>query len=171
MKPGIKAVEIALENEISERDFYLKQGKRVTNPVGKKMFDTIAKEEEKHYQQLKKIHKSLLDSGTWPEHVLSEGDEPDIKAAIKEIAESVKESAISTTDDKEAVKIAIDFEKKSRLFYSDLTSKTEVPEEKKFFSYMSAVEHRHLMSLEDTLMYLDDPVGWMMTSEKSQLDG
>lgn len=171
MKPSLKAVEIALENELGEKDFYLEQSHRVTNPVGKKMFETIAKEEEEHHLQLLNIHKSLESTGKWPESISPVIKETNVKEALKEMISSVEASTTSTTDDKEAIKIAIDFERKAYLFYRDLIKKTENEDEKKFFEYMAAIENKHVLSLEDTLLYLEDPSGWLMTAEKSLLDG
>ncbi len=171
MKPSLKAIEVALNNEKEEKDYYTTLSKKVTNPVGKKMFETIAKEEDMHYEQLLKIHKNLEERGEWPEEISPVVDETDIKEGLKEMIASAEGAAKSTTDDREAVQIAIDFETKAHLFYKDLIKKTEDPDEKKFFEYMAAVEHKHVASLENTLLYFEDPEGWMMSSEKSLLDG
>jgi rubrerythrin len=171
MKPSLKAIEVALDNEMGEKEYYTKLSAQVTNPVGKKMFETIAKEEDLHYEQLLKIHKNLEEKGEWPQEISPVVDETDIKAGLQELIVSTDGAAKSTTDDKEAIKIAIEFETKSHLFYKDLVAKTKDPDEKKFFEYMAAIEHKHAASLEDTLQYFEDPAGWMMNAEKSQLDG
>lgn len=171
MKPSLKAVEIALENELNEKDFYLEQGHRVTNPVGKKMFETIAAEEEKHHQQLLEIHKTLEKTGQWPESISPVVNETDIKSGLKNLISSFENSAESTADDKDAIKIAIEFERKAYEFYQDLIKKTDSPDETRFFAYMAAIEHKHVVSLEDTLLYLEDPASWLMTAEKALLDG
>ncbi|MBU2515674.1 ferritin family protein [bacterium] len=171
MKPSLKAVEVALENELGEKEFYLKQSHKVTNPVGKKMFETIAQEEEEHHQQLLEIHKKLEATGQWPEHVSTVVDETHVREALKEMIATTAGGATSTTDDKQAIEIAIEFEKKAHLFYKELIKKTDNTEERKFFEYMAAIEHRHVVSLEDTLLYMEDPSGWMMAAEKSLLDG
>jgi len=171
MKPSLKAVEIALENELNEKDFYLEQSSRVTNPVGKKMFETIAAEEDQHHRQLLEIHKNLEKTGQWPESISPVVDETDIKKGLKNLIDTFENSAVSTSDDKAAIKIAIEFERKAYDFYQDLIQKTKSPDETKFFKYMAAIEHKHVVSLEDTLLYLEDPASWLMTAEKSLLDG
>ena len=171
MKPSLKAVQVALDNEMGEKEFYLEQGKRVTNPVGKKMFETIAAEEDVHYNKLKEIHSTLEATGQWPENISAVVDKTDIKKALKEMIDTADGGATSTTDDKEAVQIAIEFERKAYVFYKDLIAKTENADEKKFFEYMAAIENKHVLSLEDTLAYMEDPEGWLMTSEKALLDG
>ena len=65
----IKALEVALNNESTERDFYLKQAARTKNAFGKKMFQTIADDELEHYSRIKELHKTLQEKGEWPETV------------------------------------------------------------------------------------------------------
>ncbi len=39
----LDALEVALNNEIREREFYLKNAARTNNSLGKEMFDRIAR--------------------------------------------------------------------------------------------------------------------------------
>lgn len=55
-KDRLNALEIALENETKEREFYLANAERTANPLGKAMFESIAAEELDHYERLKKLH-------------------------------------------------------------------------------------------------------------------
>ena len=52
----LQALEVALTNEMREREFYLKNAERTSNPVGKAMFLQIADEELEHYERLKELH-------------------------------------------------------------------------------------------------------------------
>ncbi len=54
----IKALEVALNNESRERDFYLKHSARTTNPLGRLMFGTLANDESEHYQRILTLHES-----------------------------------------------------------------------------------------------------------------
>ena len=55
----IKALEVALNNESRERDFYLKHAERTSNSFGKMMFQSIANDENEHYQRIVKHHQKL----------------------------------------------------------------------------------------------------------------
>ena len=48
----IKALEVALNNESRERDFYLKHAERTSNSFGKLMFQSIAKDQDEPYQMI-----------------------------------------------------------------------------------------------------------------------
>ena len=48
-KERLNALEVALNNETREREFYLKNAERTKNPLGKTMFKQIAADELEHY--------------------------------------------------------------------------------------------------------------------------
>ncbi|MEJ2066523.1 MAG: ferritin family protein, partial [Deltaproteobacteria bacterium] len=56
-KGRLNALEVALNNETKEREFYQKHAKRTTHPLGKLMFQQIADEELEHYERLKQLHE------------------------------------------------------------------------------------------------------------------
>ena len=171
METKMKAIEIALENELRERDFYIMQSERTKNPVGKKMFTAIAEDENEHYEKLKSIHQNLENSGKWPTDVSVVIKDTDLREVLNNLPNLAEKTSDATSDDKEAIKIAIDFEKKAHLFYSDLVKKASHPQEKSFFEHLADIEWEHVLSLQDTLLYMEDPATWYEQKERSQLDG
>jgi len=126
----IKALEIALNNESRERDFYLNHSKRTKNDLGKKMFASIAGDEEEHYQRILGLHKKLKAEGKWPETVPIQVKGTEVKAVIQKVADAAAASSAADKDDLEAVKTAIDFETKGEAFYGKLAKEVENPVEK-----------------------------------------
>ena len=167
----IKALEVALNNESRERDFYLKHAERTSNSFGKMMFQSIAKDEDEHYQKILQLHKKLKEEGKWPEIVPLKVKGVDMKSVLNKVIASIDTSAKVDTDDMEAVKIAIDFESKGEKFYSDLRDSVEDPIEKEFYGMLASMEREHRLSLEDTYDYFKDPEGWYRMKEKRHLDG
>jgi len=167
----IKALEVALNNESRERDFYLKNAERTSNSFGKLMFQAIAKDEDEHYEKILQLHGKLKEEGRWPETIPIKVKGTDMKSILKKVVESVDTASEADTDDMEAVKIAIDFETKGEKFYSDLRDSVDNPVEKEFYSVLATMEREHRLSLEDTLDYFKDPEGWYMMKEGRHLDG
>ena len=167
----IKALEVALNNESRERDFYLKHAERTNNPLGKMMFQSIANDESEHYQRLLELHRKLKEEGRWPETLPLKVKGTDMKSILKKVVDSVDTSAKADTDDMEAVKIAIDFEVRGEKFYKDLHDSVDNPVEKEFYGVLAAMEREHRLSLEDTLEYFEDPEGWYRMKEGHHLDG
>jgi rubrerythrin len=167
----IQALEVALNNESRERDFYLKNKERTTNPHGKSMFASIASDEDEHYHRILELHKRLQKDGKWPETVPLKVKGTEVKAIIRKLVDSVDTSSQADMDDMEAVKIAIDFETQGEKFYGDLAAKVADPVERKFYELLSSIEREHRLSLQDTYEYFQDPAGWYRIKERHHIDG
>ena len=68
-KDRLNALEVALNNEMREREFYLKNAKRTKNPLGKAMFKQIGDDELEHYERLKQLHQKWTKQEKWHETV------------------------------------------------------------------------------------------------------
>jgi len=69
MKNRLNGLEVALNNEMREREFYLKNAERTNNPAGKTMFQQIAAEELEHYERLKQLAEIWGKQQKWPETI------------------------------------------------------------------------------------------------------
>jgi rubrerythrin len=170
-KDRLKSLEIALNNESWERDFYLKHAERTRHPLGESMFKAIAADEDEHYQRILELHKKLQDEGKWPEDLPLKVKETNVKSVLEKVVSTVGKSPQADTDDLEAVKIAIAFETKGEQFYQKLHDSVEDPNEKAFFGMLTSLEREHRLSLENTLLFFEDPEGWFQMNEKPHLDG
>jgi rubrerythrin len=167
----IEAIQVALTNEKRESEFYLKHAERTSDPLGKRMFRTLAADEEEHYQRILELHKKLTDEGQWPETVPLKVKDTEVKDVLKKVVDEIDTAVQAGTDDMEAVKIAIEFETKGEAFYKKLSETAEDPQEKAFFGMLESIEREHRLSLEDTYEYFKDPEGWFQRMEKPHLDG
>ncbi|MDI6754647.1 MAG: ferritin family protein [Thermodesulfobacteriota bacterium] len=167
----IQALEVALNNELRERDFYLKNKERTKNPHGQAMFASIASDEDEHYHRILELHKRLQKDGKWPETVPLQVKGTEVKAIIRKLTDSVDTSSKADMDDLEAVKMAIDFESKGEKYYGDLAQSAADPVEKNFYELLSSIEREHRLSLQDTFEYFQDPAGWYRIKEKHHIDG
>ena len=167
----IKALDVALNNELRERDFYLKHKERTINPLGKLMFTSIASDEDEHYRRILELQKKLSKEGKWPETVPLIVKGTEVKSIIQKLVGSVDTSSKADLDDMKAVQIAIDFEAKGEMFYGNLAKSVEDPVEKKFYDLLASIEREHRLSLEDTYEYFQDPAGWYRIKERHHIDG
>ncbi len=167
----IAALEIALTNEKREGEFYRKHAQRTKDPLGKKMFDTLADDENEHYNRILELHKKLSNEGKWPETVPLKVKDTEVKDVLKAVVEGVDTSVEADTDDLEAVRIAIEFETKGEKFYKNLRESVEDPQEQTFYGLLESIEREHRLSLQDTYDYFKDPEGWFERMEKPHLDG
>ncbi len=170
-KDRLNALEVALNNETREREFYLKNAKRTKNPLGKKMFQQIGDDELEHYKRLKELHQKWVKKEKWPETVPLKVKDTIVKDILLEFVQKVDQTAKGDSDDLEAVRTAIDFEAKGTKYYAKLRDSVANPKEKEFFDLLSKMENEHYISLKDTEEYFIDPASWYRKAEHHTLDG
>ncbi len=170
-KERLNALEVALNNEQREREFYLKHAKRTSNPLGKAMFQQIADEELEHYERLKELHAKWDKEETWPETIPLKVNETIVKDILKDIVDKVDKMPPGDKDDLEAIRTAIAFEAEGAIYYARMRDKVTTPKEKDFFNLLADMEHEHFVSLKDTEELLSDPEAWYQKTEKPHLDG
>lgn len=170
-KERLNALEVALNNEQREREFYLKHAERTNNPLGKAMFQQIAEEELEHYERLKELHAKWEKEESWPETVPLKVNETIVKDILKDVVDKVDKMPPGDKDDIEAIRTAIDFEAEGAIYYARMRDKVTNPKEKDFFNLLADMEHEHFVSLKDTEELLSDPEAWYQKMEKPHLDG
>jgi rubrerythrin len=170
-KERLSALEVALNNEMREREFYLKNANRTKNPLGKKMFQQIGDDELEHYERLKQLHQKWAKQENWPETVPLKVKDTVVKDILLEFVKRVDETTKGDANDLEAVRTAIDFEAKGAKFYAEIRDSVTNPKEKEFFGLLSKMENEHYLSLKDTEEYFIDPASWFRKVEHHTLDG
>jgi len=171
MKERLNALEVALNNEMREHEFYKLNAERTKNPLGKTMFAQIAAEELEHYERLKQLHASWSKEDKWPETVPLKVKDTLVGDVLKDFLKKAKESPASDSSDLEAVRKAIDFEGQGATYYARLRDRVSDPKEKAFFELMANIEHEHYVSLKEVEEYFEDPASWFRKNEKAGLDG
>ena len=170
-KGRLNALEVALNNETREREFYLKNAKRTENALGKRMFQQIGDDELEHYERLKQLHQKWSKQEKWPETIPLKVKDTVVKDILLDFVKKVDITAKGDADDLEAVRTALDFEAKGAKFYAELRDSVSDPKEKQFFDLLSKMENEHYLSLKDTEEYFIDPVSWYRMVEHHTFDG
>ncbi len=170
MEERLNALEMALKNEMMERDFYLKNAARTSNPLGRAMFAQIAEEELEHYERLSQLAEVWKKDQKWPETVSLQVKNSAVKAVFGSVSQETAKAG-GDEDDLKAVRVAIEFEARGAQFYAALRDKSVDPREKAFFELLANIEHEHFTSLKDTEEFFIDPEGWYRKRESPGLDG
>ncbi|MCU0664856.1 MAG: ferritin family protein [Myxococcota bacterium] len=167
----MSSIELAIKNESSEMEYYLNESKRSTNPVAKALFATLAEDEKEHMTRLRGLHAKLVGSGSWPENVAIEVAGTNIKKVLEAVPRQYGSEEDHDDDDLKALRKGIDFETSGAQFYADLSAKCKNPQEAKFFKFLAGIEREHMLSIQDSLLFLEDPAGWHESHEHIHLDG
>jgi rubrerythrin len=165
------SMELAINNEREEMAFYNNESARSKNPVAKALFKTLAEEEQEHMDRIAALHKKLTSAGSWPENVALEVSGTNVKKALSDFRRDLTSTQEHDDNDITALKKSIDSEAGASKLYAGLAAACTNKKEKTFFAFLSEIEHEHMMSLQDSLAYLEDPESWLEAQEHSGLDG
>ena len=167
----VSSIELARKNEETEMEYYFKQAERSMNPVVKALFKELAVEEHLHKQQIETLHAKLTKDGSWPEDVPIEVNGTNIHKVLEGLLsdESPAEQLDYDDDDVAALTKAAEFEEKAAIFYTELADACSNPQEEKFFRMLAGIEREHMISIKDSLFYLEDPQGWHEEKEGPNL--
>lgn len=153
----LEGLRIAISIEASGRDFYQQACDQATDESHKNLFKLLKSEEVVHYETFSKIFQKVSENKEAGSEeylfdeetsryltVLAEGHIfPTAKNAIVKIAEA--------TTIVEILRMAIQAEKDSILFYDELATHSKFPEAKKIFMVLKAEEQTHVVKLRQIL--------------------
>lgn len=165
MEETMNSVEISLKMETDAVDFYTKCAAKVQNPVGKKMFLSIAEDEKRHVELLNKILKKL--------DMTVEKASPmkAIQSIFAEMKDAMVARVAATGDEMEAFRIAKEMEKEGRDFYLKAAAEAPTPLEKKLFETLAAEEEEHFRVFSNTLEFMTNTKNWFLWEEKGVIEG
>jgi len=132
-KELLDALMRGMEIEKETFDFYTGAEQKTFDAAGKRIFRWLAKTEEEHYLKLNELCTSLHSGGRW---VFYGGSTISLDAG--------EEGGTFDTDGVAALKIAIDIEKKSIDYFSDLLAKTTDPDGRGMLEKLLDEEREHL---------------------------
>ena len=167
----LEALQAALQMEIDGKEFYLKAGQESGNEAGKKLFQSLAAEEDFHRQKFVEVYDAVRNKRGWPRILLQPDRAGSLKTvfaqALKKLGSGIKVAATEL----DAVKTAMDMENNTYDFYMSQVKKASYDASKDFYQRLAAEETTHHLVLLDYYEYLEDPAGWFVKKERPSLDG
>ena len=163
----VEAVRTAIQMEIDGKEFYLKAGQAAGNELGKKLFQQLAVEEDRHREKFVEIFQALQDRKSWPEVRLQTHDGDAMKTLFAAASRTVKASDTEL----DAVQTAMEMENKTRDFYQERAEKAGFAAEKQYYGLLVQEERAHHALLLDYYEYMKNPAGYFTMKERHSLDG
>jgi rubrerythrin len=177
MKPTpevLKAIETAIQIEKDGLAFYTEAARQTDDPNGKKMFQSLARDEAAHLKLFKDARQSLLERGNWlaPEEVAAISpkrlDRPPIFPTGDEVKTSLRlRSGQAEIPERElaALQRGLQAEKDSIAFYSQERDKADDPDGKAMYAYLVEQEEGHRTILQGEYDYLNRTGFWFDIQE------
>jgi rubrerythrin len=164
-----QALQVAIKMEIDGKEFYQKAAKASGNPLGKKLLNRLADEEDIHRQVFQNIYNTLGTQKGWPKADLKHGSV--LSTLMKEAADSIGKDIKPGKQEIDDVKLAMDMENKTYDYYRTQAAKAAYPAEKEFYERLVVQEEEHHKILLSYFEFLNDPEAWFVQMEHPSLDG
>lgn len=161
----MKSIEIALKMETDAVKFYTEASEKVSHPVGKKMFLTIAEDEKNHIKMIEELLKGLALT------IKESNPIKTVKTIFEDMKDKMMERIKAQTDDLEAFRIAMEMEKEGIEFYKKVQQEVNTEKEKKLFERLIFEEEQHYKIFSETYNFLKDTGNWFMWKEFSIVEG
>jgi len=161
----MNALEMAARMEQEAVAFYRQCAERTSNPMGRKMFLSIAEDEQYHFEcaLTMKTDQHFVPSPTRPLE--------DMKNLFEAHKQDLLQQVPSTADEIEALRVAMKMEEESITFYRNAAAHAASDAEKKFFDCLILDEEEHYHILQNTHTFLEDSGNWFMWEEKGIVEG
>jgi rubrerythrin len=161
----MNAIEIAIKMEKDSIIFYTEAAEKTKNPVGKKMFLTITKDEKRHLEMLSDIFKEI--------NITIQEVSPvkNIQTVFESMKDTMMKRVEATADELDAFKIAMRMEKEGIEFYKKAAAEAKTVKEKSLFERLVKEEQQHYDIFANTYFFLSDTGSWFMWEEHSIVDG
>jgi rubrerythrin len=158
--------EYAMQMELDGKAFYEENAARIGNPELKKILEELAADEQKHYN----IFKAMRDGKSVQ---YAESDNTTILASVKNVFETLKAENQDFSFPPDARNIWIEareIEKKSETFYREKAGEVDSDEKKHLLNKIADEEHKHWVTLENVIQFLDRPKTWLEDAEWHHLE-
>ncbi|MDA8169557.1 MAG: ferritin family protein [Nitrospiraceae bacterium] len=158
-------VQLAIKSEQDAIEFYRQAAERTSHPVGKKMFLSIVEDEKRHLEIFSAMFRGM--------DMKVEGISPieRIKTVFEENRGFMLQKIKATTDELDALKIAMQMERESVNSYEKASQEARNSREKAIFERLAKEENEHFTIFTNTYEFLVDSGNWFMWEEHSMVDG
>ncbi|RJP66251.1 MAG: hypothetical protein C4532_16325 [Candidatus Abyssobacteria bacterium SURF_17] len=166
-------VKFALQLEQDGLQMYRNFAQKSKDAFGKKTFEGLAEDEMQHMELLRKVYGKCGIKEV-EEIVAKSKDEP-VRQRFKTIFQQAGEEAHKRTEanpsDTEAMRVAMEFEKRGYDLYNEAQQKAKGDIERTAFKHLTLMEKHHYELLQETFEYLNDTGNWFMKNEGWMFEG
>ena len=184
MDKTLDALKKGMSTEIWGRRFYEQAVAHTEAEDGKKIFQSLVAEEQRHLDILRGQYAALAGEGDWisaeEARKMAESVDPEDWVADRWIsvqeaetmaesvgpteifpnAESAQQLIPEDASDEEALEMAMDFEQKGYDLYREAAEEAEDAQEKAVWEFLAKAEDQHYTFLQETHEYLANEGKW-----------
>ena len=159
-----RALATGIKAETDGIEMYQRAVDNSNDPLGKALFESLVADERNHLKVLEeRAGKRRKKPNDTPRDR--------IKTVFQDATKDIKERMAADPDDVDAIKIALEFERKGYGMYKEAAGKATEPEGKALLEWLADEENEHFKILQDLLEYLEKSYSWFVANEGPILDG
>ncbi|MBN2076996.1 MAG: ferritin family protein [Dehalococcoidales bacterium] len=167
----LEALKTAIQMEIDGKEFYLKASAESKNDMGRKLLETLSKEEDYHRRKFEEIYAIIEKKTGWPKTEFDTSGGNQLRTIFSEMMTEISTEKETLQTEIDTVQKAMDMESASRDFYNRQRENSVHIAEKQFYEKIADEERQHFLVLLDYFEYLKDPAAWFVEKEHPSLDG
>lgn len=165
----LNALRTALQMEVDGKAFYSRAAASSSSELGRRLLETLAKEEDIHREVFTSIYESMRENKGWPQVSYHSDKGSNLRTVFSKAMEN-RENPSSVSTEMEAVVTARGMEAKTFDFYTSQAQAATDPAQKEFYGQLASQEQQHNLVLADYYEYLQNPGGWFVKKEHPNLD-
>ena len=158
--------EHAMKMEEDGRAFYLEHAESTSVPELKTVLVELAEDELKHYNIFKAMRDQLPAE-------YEESEKTTILSTVKNVFEELKaeKKVVSFKSGAKSIwEEAREVERKSEQFYRERANEVGDEKQKEIFNRIADEEHRHWITIENVIRFLDRPRQWLEDAEWNNIE-
>ena len=161
----VSPLKFALNLETKSVDMYLRLAAKTANPLGKKLFYSLAGEEVEHAMKVDEIYNGIMEKGDL-RLVANYRLLPSIESVMKGFfLKSSTRNLDKGNENVDGYKIALKLEKQSCEAYKRFADNSMSESEKRFFNGLLEQEKVHLDAVVNVYSYLTHNGDWLQEEE------
>ncbi|MCX5781197.1 MAG: ferritin family protein [Elusimicrobia bacterium] len=161
----LNPLEFALSMEVKSVDMYLRLAIETKNPLGKKLFYSLAGEEIEHAKKVDELFNNI-DQNNGYKGIAGSRPLPSVESEMKGFFLKSRAKHLEKGNENiSGYKIAIKLEKESYSLYAKLYESSQTGSEREFYKNLMKEEKTHLEAVVNVYSYLTRTDDWFQEEE------
>lgn len=155
-----KIAEFALDFEKKGTAAYLNFAAKARNPLSKKLFYTLARQEIDHAAKIDEFYQEISDEKTADTHSAATAEKE-----LQDFFEHLKKTQVPEESSLEIYETAMELEKRGYAAYKKFHGESDDEAEKRFLEFLLNEEKKHIDSIANVYSYLSGTSDWLEREE------
>ena len=150
---AVSAITRALRFEKTGKRYFAMSAEKATDPFAKQIFALLADMEQKHFDDIQAIARTLEKEGKF--HAVSTASSEGRMRLFKREYSRIKKEKVISGDAAVAMRKALGFEAEGREMYTRMSGNATNRQEKTFFRILASEEQKHFEIIYEYLDFLE----------------